>query len=55
MSEHELQDNTLTVESDGIAARCICGWASAGHFSSFAASAAFADHQDKQEREVACE
>lgn len=47
--KHELVNGTLTVEADGIAARCVCGWASAGHFTSLAASAAMQAHVDEQE------
>lgn len=46
MAEHKLVDDTLTREGNGITARCVCGWVSTGHFSSFAASAAFRDHQE---------
>lgn len=46
MAEHRLIDGALKRTMDGIAARCECGWVSAGHFSSLAASAAFRDHQD---------
>lgn len=46
-AEHKLVNNTLVVERpDGIVARCQCGWVSAGHFSSLAASLAFRDHQE---------
>jgi hypothetical protein len=45
MTEHKLVNDTLTREKDGIAARCVCGWASLAHFTSLAASVAFQDHQ----------
>ncbi len=51
--EHRLVDGTLQCEpaskwhSGGIIGRCICGWTTGHRFSSFAASAAFMDHQEK--------
>ena len=50
MSEHQLADGTLTREVGGIIARCKCGWVSAGHFSSAAASVAMMDHQEREAR-----
>lgn len=47
MTEHKLVDETLKRESTGIAARCECGWVSAGHFSSLGASAAMQDHKEQ--------
>lgn len=44
--KHQLVDGTLKTERGGITARCECGWVSAGHFSSFAASVAFQGHQE---------
>lgn len=44
--KHELVNGTLTRESDGIMAKCTCGWVTRGRFSSFAASAAFQEHQE---------
>jgi len=44
MTEHRLIDDTLTIEEDGVHARCICGWDSGGRFSSMVASVAFAEH-----------
>jgi len=41
---HKLEDDTLRVEPSGIVARCVCGWVSAGHFSSMTASSAMMDH-----------
>ena len=49
MAEHKLVGGTLTRNEDGIVARCTCGWSSA-HFSSMAASAAFQDHQERNDR-----
>jgi len=46
MMQHELVDNTLIRDANGITARCTCGWVSAGHFSALAASAAFHLHQE---------
>jgi len=47
---HQLVDNTLTRDADGITARCICGWSSRGHFTSLAASARFQDHAEQEPR-----
>jgi len=47
---HRLVDDTLVRETNGIAARCACGWASVGHFSSMAASVAFRTHVEDMER-----
>lgn len=44
--KHELINGTLDRTEHGIAARCVCGWTSGGHFSSMAASVAMRDHQD---------
>lgn len=41
---HRLVNGTLVREGKGIDAICECGWASRGHFSSLAASAAFREH-----------
>ena len=49
MAEHKLVDGALKREGDGITARCECGWVSAGHFSSLAASAAMQDHKEQCE------
>lgn len=50
MIEHKLIDGTLKVERDQsgatIVAKCVCGWSSA-HFTLFAASAAFRNHQEQ--------
>ena len=51
MSDHRLVDNCVRLErvdgvATGIAAECICGWKSVGHFSGMGASAAFQDHQE---------
>lgn len=46
-ADHKLTDNTLTVEADGIHARCTCGWDSGPKFSSMLASVAFSDHRDE--------
>lgn len=46
MSEHKLVSGSLVRQESGIVARCECGWASGGHFSSFAASAAFREHKE---------
>ena len=43
---HELVDGTLYREDGGIIGRCKCGWTTGHRFSSFAASAAFMDHQE---------
>lgn len=43
---HQLVDDTLYCEEGGIIGRCTCGWDTGHRFSSMAASAAFADHQD---------
>ena len=49
MSTHKLVNGTLTHDTGGgIVARCTCGWSSE-HFSSMAASAAFMDHQERNE------
>lgn len=53
MTRHRLVGNTLTREEGGIIARCECGWASGGHFSSGGASVAFMDHKEREEREQA--
>jgi hypothetical protein len=45
--EHKLINDTLTRESDGIIARCVCGWTSRPHFSSMAASAEFREHLEQ--------
>lgn len=45
-TEHKLVDDTLKREGDGITARCQCGWASGGHFSSLGAAAAMQDHKE---------
>lgn len=42
--KHELVNNTLVTEKDGIAAHCVCGWSSRAHFSGMAASVAFEGH-----------
>src|SRR5262245_35573097 len=47
VQEHKLVGHTLTRDEKGIVAQCVCGWASTGHFSSMAASAAFRQHQDE--------
>lgn len=50
MPDHRLVNSTLTVEKgQGILARCVCGWSSAGHFTSLAASSAFQDHKERAE------
>jgi hypothetical protein len=49
MAEHKLVGGTLTRNEGGIVARCTCGWSST-HFSSMAASAAFQDHQGRNDR-----
>lgn len=49
--KHELVDGTLTRSASGIAAICTCGWRSAGHFTSLAASCAFRDHQEQQAKQ----
>ena len=46
--EHRLKDNTLTRVKSGILAECECGWRSV-HFTSFSASAAFMDHQEREQ------
>lgn len=46
-TEHKLVDGTLKRDERGITVRCVCGWASTGHFSSLAASAAMMDHKEK--------
>jgi len=43
---HQLVDGILVREDDEIIARCTCGWASGGHFTTLAASAAFKEHRD---------
>jgi len=45
-TEHRLVGGVVTIEDDGIMARCTCTWVSRGHFSSLAASAAFQNHLD---------
>jgi len=50
MTAHRLVLDTLVREENGIAARCECGWASVGHFSSMAASAAFQTHVEDMTR-----
>lgn len=47
---HELVENTLTRDANGIRAECTCGWVSAGHFSMMAASAIFREHQEHASR-----
>jgi len=47
MSEHKLIGGKLVKESEGVVARCVCGWVSGGHFSGFSASAAMMEHQDE--------
>jgi len=44
---HKLIGGTLEGTETGIVAKCQCGWTSGYYFSSLAASAAFADHQEK--------
>lgn len=46
MVKHVLSGGVLHTLSDGIAAQCSCGWASRGHFSGAAASAAFMEHKE---------
>lgn len=48
--EHKLVDDTLTREDDGVKIECTCGWVSRGHFTSMAASAAFLNHQEEQQK-----
>lgn len=46
--EHKLVDDTLIRTSDGITARCTCGWQSS-HFTRLSASSAFQDHKERHE------
>lgn len=48
MKGHRLREGTLRRDDAGITAQCECGWSSTGHFSSFAASAAFSEHQEQE-------
>jgi hypothetical protein len=53
MTEHKI-DGPLKVERNddgkplGITVRCACGWVSAGHFTSSAASVALMNHKEKE-------
>ena len=52
---HILEAGALSVERDGIMAKCVCGWISRGHFSSMGASVAFMNHQEQAALAVAYE
>lgn len=43
---HAIEKVAVVLDKGGIVARCICGWVSRPHFSSFAATVAFMDHED---------
>lgn len=45
-ARHVLKEGALVREDGGIIGRCVCGWTTGYRISSFAASAAFQDHQD---------
>ncbi len=52
MAEHKLVDGALKRDEQGITARCECGWVSAGHFSSLAASAAMQEHREQEHAKI---
>lgn len=45
-TDHQLIDDTLVTEADGIVAHCTCGWSSRPCFSSSIASIEFRNHRD---------
>lgn len=46
IERHRLIDGTLHADDKGVVGRCTCGWSTGYRFSSFAASAAFQEHQE---------